>query len=93
LHKNEYIPGVLAFKINFSSKIDPPHCTHGIWGLKLSPLLLDSALFSCGGIHSYGLYLLIRGERQGKLQHSGDGSDDPVQAAFEGVLGQGDDTV
>jgi hypothetical protein len=24
LYKNEYIPGVLAFKIKFLSKIDPP---------------------------------------------------------------------
>jgi hypothetical protein len=27
LHKNEYIPGVLSFKIKFSSKIDPPYST------------------------------------------------------------------
>jgi hypothetical protein len=27
LHKNEYIPGVLSFKIKFSSKIDPPYWT------------------------------------------------------------------
>jgi hypothetical protein len=26
LHKNEYIPGVLSFKIKFSSKIGPPYC-------------------------------------------------------------------
>jgi hypothetical protein len=30
LHKNEYIPGVLTFKIKFSSKIDPPYCTVSI---------------------------------------------------------------
>jgi hypothetical protein len=36
LHKNEYIPGVLSFKIKFASKIDPPYCVvcgrGNLWG-------------------------------------------------------------